>query len=108
MPGSNAVAVEGPVSIAIRPLAGGRTRAELRKTGGLSGLAPDFGPRDLSAQHGATLVGSLNGRQRFHDQALLDVSYTTLRTCGRTFCSHWPNAPPRPPELKDASGSIPG
>lgn len=43
-------------------LAGGRTRAELRR-GGLAGLRdratrPDFGPRDLDPAHGATLVAA--------------------------------------------------
>lgn len=30
----------------------------------------------------AALVGSLNGRKRFHHQAALDVTYSTLRTAG--------------------------
>ena len=30
----------------------------------------------------AALIGSLNGRQRFAQQAKLDMAYTTLRTCG--------------------------
>jgi glutamate formiminotransferase / 5-formyltetrahydrofolate cyclo-ligase len=39
-------------------LAGGRTRAELRKPGGLDGRAPDFGPHDLHPTAGATLVAA--------------------------------------------------
>jgi glutamate formiminotransferase / 5-formyltetrahydrofolate cyclo-ligase len=37
-------------------LAGGRTRAELRRPGGLEGVAPDFGPGALHPTAGATLV----------------------------------------------------
>lgn len=39
-------------------LAGGRTRAELRKPGGLQGLTPDFGPHHLHPTAGATLVSA--------------------------------------------------
>jgi glutamate formiminotransferase / 5-formyltetrahydrofolate cyclo-ligase len=38
-------------------LAGGRTRAQLRRPGGLDGIAPDFGP-DTHATAGATLVAA--------------------------------------------------
>jgi glutamate formiminotransferase len=39
-------------------LAGGRTRAELRRPGALEGLAPDFGPPALHRTAGATLVAA--------------------------------------------------
>ncbi len=39
-------------------LAGGRTRAELRRPGALDGLAPDFGPRERSPRSGAVLVAA--------------------------------------------------
>ena len=41
-------------------LAGGRTRAELRREGGraLDAIAPDFGPRRRDPRHGATLVAA--------------------------------------------------
>lgn len=41
-------------------LAGGRTRADLRRQGGraLDDIAPDFGPRRRDARHGATLVAA--------------------------------------------------
>ena len=39
-------------------LAGGRTRAELRRPGGLDGLAPDYGPAALHPTAGATLVAA--------------------------------------------------
>jgi glutamate formiminotransferase len=39
-------------------LAGGRTRAELRRPGGLQRFTPDFGPRDLHPTAGATLVAA--------------------------------------------------
>ena len=39
-------------------LAGGRTRAELRRPGGLDGLAPDFGPARLHPTAGAVLVAA--------------------------------------------------
>jgi glutamate formiminotransferase len=39
-------------------LAGGRTRAELRRPGGLDGLVPDAGPRRLHPTAGATLVAA--------------------------------------------------
>jgi glutamate formiminotransferase len=39
-------------------LAGGRTRAELRRPGALRGLVPDFGPRQLHPTAGAVLVAA--------------------------------------------------
>ena len=39
-------------------LAGGRTRAQLRRPGALDGLAPDFGPAERDPRHGATLVAA--------------------------------------------------
>jgi glutamate formiminotransferase len=39
-------------------LAGGRTRAQLRRPGGLDGLAPDYGPAELHPTAGATLVAA--------------------------------------------------
>lgn len=39
-------------------LAGGRTRAQLRRPGALDGLTPDFGPRRRDPRHGATLVAA--------------------------------------------------
>lgn len=39
-------------------LAGGRTRAELRRPGGLANFAPDFGPANLHPTAGATLVSA--------------------------------------------------
>lgn len=39
-------------------LGGGRTRAELRRPGGLDGLTPDFGPPLLHRTAGATLVAA--------------------------------------------------
>jgi glutamate formiminotransferase len=39
-------------------LSGGRTRAELRKQGGLAKFAPDFGPRHPHPTAGATLVAA--------------------------------------------------
>ena len=39
-------------------LAGGRTRAQLRRPGGLDGLAPDFGPAGLHPTAGAVLVAA--------------------------------------------------
>jgi glutamate formiminotransferase / 5-formyltetrahydrofolate cyclo-ligase len=39
-------------------LGGGRTRAELRRPGGLDGLTPDFGPGELHPTAGATLVAA--------------------------------------------------
>jgi glutamate formiminotransferase len=39
-------------------LAGGRTRAQLRRPGGLDGVAPDFGPAALHPTAGATLVAA--------------------------------------------------
>ena len=39
-------------------LADGRTRAELRRPGGLDGLEPDFGPAHLHPRAGATLVAA--------------------------------------------------
>jgi glutamate formiminotransferase len=39
-------------------LAGGRTRAQLRRPGGLDGLAPDYGPPGLHPTAGATLVAA--------------------------------------------------
>jgi glutamate formiminotransferase len=39
-------------------LAGGRTRAELRRPGGLDDLTPDFGPHTLHPTAGATLVAA--------------------------------------------------
>jgi glutamate formiminotransferase len=39
-------------------LGGGRTRAELRRPGGLAGVKPDFGPDELHPTAGATLVAS--------------------------------------------------
>jgi glutamate formiminotransferase len=39
-------------------LGGGRTRAELRRPGGLAGRAPDFGPTTLHSTAGATLVAA--------------------------------------------------
>ena len=39
-------------------LAGGRTRAELRRPGALDGLAPDFGPGRLHPSAGAVLVAA--------------------------------------------------
>jgi glutamate formiminotransferase len=39
-------------------LGGGRTRAELRRAGGLDNLAPDFGPHTLHPTAGATLVAA--------------------------------------------------
>jgi len=39
-------------------LGGGRTRAELRRPGGLDDLAPDFGPPALHPTAGATLVAA--------------------------------------------------
>lgn len=39
-------------------LGGGRTRAELRRPGGLDGLAPDFGPARLHPTAGAVLVAA--------------------------------------------------
>jgi glutamate formiminotransferase/glutamate formiminotransferase/formiminotetrahydrofolate cyclodeaminase len=39
-------------------LAGGRTRAELRRPGALDAIAPDFGPREPSARSGAVLVAA--------------------------------------------------
>ncbi len=39
-------------------LAGGRTRAELRKPGGLQHFTPDFGPHHLHPTAGATLVAA--------------------------------------------------
>jgi glutamate formiminotransferase/glutamate formiminotransferase/formiminotetrahydrofolate cyclodeaminase len=41
-------------------LAGGRTRAGLRRDGGaaLRSIEPDFGPRELDPRHGATLVAA--------------------------------------------------
>jgi glutamate formiminotransferase / 5-formyltetrahydrofolate cyclo-ligase len=39
-------------------LGGGRTRAELRREGGLEGLTPDFGPAALHPTAGATLVAA--------------------------------------------------
>jgi glutamate formiminotransferase len=39
-------------------LAGGRTRAQLRRPGGLDGLKPDFGPSRLHPTAGATLVAA--------------------------------------------------
>ena len=39
-------------------LAGGRTRAELRRPGGLAGVAPDFGPAELHPTAGAVLVAA--------------------------------------------------
>jgi glutamate formiminotransferase len=39
-------------------LGGGRTRAELRRPGGLDDRVPDFGPRELHPSAGATLVAA--------------------------------------------------
>jgi hypothetical protein len=39
-------------------LAGGRTRAQLRRSGGLDGRAPDFGPARLDPARGAVLVAA--------------------------------------------------
>jgi glutamate formiminotransferase len=39
-------------------LGGGRTRAELRRPGGLDNVAPDFGPPALHPTAGATLVAA--------------------------------------------------
>ncbi len=39
-------------------LAGGRTRATLRRPGALDGLAPDFGPRERDPRAGAVLVAA--------------------------------------------------
>jgi glutamate formiminotransferase len=39
-------------------LAGGRTRAQLRRAGGLAAFTPDFGPRDPHPTAGATLVAA--------------------------------------------------
>ncbi|MBE2316572.1 hypothetical protein DVA67_011340 [Solirubrobacter sp. CPCC 204708] len=39
-------------------LGNGRTRAQLRRPGGLSGVAPDFGPHELHPTAGATLVAA--------------------------------------------------
>jgi glutamate formiminotransferase/glutamate formiminotransferase/formiminotetrahydrofolate cyclodeaminase len=40
------------------PLAEGRTRAQLRRAGALDALAPDFGPAERAAEHGAVLVAA--------------------------------------------------
>lgn len=39
-------------------LGGGRTRAELRRPGGLDHFTPDFGPKDVHPTAGATLVAA--------------------------------------------------
>jgi glutamate formiminotransferase len=54
-------------------LAGGRTRAELRRPGGLDGLAPDFGPPSHPTA-GATLVAARPPLVAFNVMIEADVS----------------------------------
>ncbi len=61
-------------------LAGGRTRAELRRPGGLEGLAPDFGPPSHPTA-GATLVAARPPLVAFNVE--IDASLDTAKQIAR-------------------------
>src|SRR4051794_34419470 len=63
-------------------LGGGRTRAELRRPGGLDGLKPDFGPPELHPTAGATLVAARPPLVAFNVE--IDASLQTAKQIART------------------------
>jgi len=63
-------------------LGGGRTRAQLRRPGGLDGLTPDFGPRTLHPTAGATLVAARPPLIAFNVE--IDAPLDTARAIART------------------------
>jgi glutamate formiminotransferase len=62
-------------------LGGGRTRAELRRPGGLDNLTPDFGPAALHPTAGATLVAARPPLIAFN--VVIDASLQTARDIAR-------------------------
>jgi glutamate formiminotransferase len=63
-------------------LGGGRTRAELRRPGGLSTFAPDFGPHTLHPTAGATLVAARPPLIAFNVE--VDAPLETAKQIART------------------------
>lgn len=70
-------------------LAGGRTRAELRRAGALSDLPPDFGPRELHPSAGATLVASRPPLVAFNVE--VDADLATARAIARRLRAELPS-----------------
>ena len=86
-------------------LGGGRTRAELRRPGGLDNARPDFGPHELHPTAGATLVAARPPLVAFNVE--IDAPLETAKAIARTLRERARRPRARPPADATASRSRP-
>ena len=83
--------------------AGGRTRAELRRPGGLAALHPDFGPQTLHPTAGATLVAARPPLVAFNVE--IDAPLETAKAIAQRLRDRARRARARPPAHRPPSRS---